>query len=104
MNAECSSRGQLENSVSELGQPSHGNRRIGTVPRVVPSFSRTQVLRCAALTAAVAASLGTGAEPASAARTPAVKPVRAWQVLAPGWTQSNKELGRVDDIVRVGRW
>jgi hypothetical protein len=25
-------------------------------------------------------------------------------VVAPGWTQSNKELGRVDDIVRAGRW
>jgi hypothetical protein len=74
------------------------------VPRVVPSFPRTRLLRCAALTAAVAASLGTAAQPASAARTPAVKPVRAWQVLAPGWTKSNKELGRVDDIVRVGRW
>jgi hypothetical protein len=44
------------------------------------------------------------AQPASAARTPALKPVRSWQVLAPGWTRSNKELGRVDDIVRVGRW
>jgi hypothetical protein len=74
------------------------------VPRVMPSFSRTQLLRCAALTAAVAASLGTAAQPASAARPPAVTPVRAWQVLAPGWTKSNKELGRVDDIVRVGRW
>ena len=30
--------------------------------------------------------------------------MRSWQVLAPGWTDANKELGRVDDIVRVGRW
>jgi hypothetical protein len=74
------------------------------VPPVLPSPSRTQLLRCAALTAVAAVSGMTAALPASAARTPAVKPVRAWQVLAPGWTQSNKELGRVDDIVRAGRW
>lgn len=74
------------------------------MPRVLPSPPRTRLLRCAALTAALAASLLAAAQPVSAARTPAVKPVRAWQVLAPGWTQSNKELGRVDDIVRVGRW
>jgi hypothetical protein len=73
------------------------------VPRVLPSPSRTPLLRCAALTAAVAASLA-AAQPASAARPPAVTPTRSWQVLAPGWTQSNKELGRVDDIVRAGRW
>jgi hypothetical protein len=70
----------------------------------LPSPSRTQLLRCAALTAAVAASLLTAAQPASAARPPFAKPTRSWQVLAPGWTPSNKELGRVDDIVRVGRW
>jgi hypothetical protein len=74
------------------------------VPRVLPLPSRHPLLRCAALTAAAAASLLTAAQPASAVRTPAVKPLRAWQVLAPGWTRSNKELGRVDDIVRAGRW
>lgn len=62
------------------------------------------LLRCAALTAALVGSLVASAQPASAARTPAVTPLRSWQVVAPGWTQSNKELGRVDDIVRAGRW
>jgi hypothetical protein len=31
------------------------------------------------------------------------RPLRSTQVLAPGWTQSNKELGRVDAVLRVGR-
>jgi hypothetical protein len=56
------------------------------------------------MTAALTASLVTAAQPASAARTPALRPLPSWQVLAPGWTTANKELGRVDDIVRVGRW
>ena len=29
--------------------------------------------------------------------------VRSWQVPAPDWTPSNKEAGRVDDLLRVGR-
>ena len=75
------------------------------MPGVLPSPSRTPLIRCAALTAAVAASLLTAAQPASAAqKNPAQRPMRSWQVLAPGWTNANKELGRVDDIVRVGRW
>src|SRR6478752_31524 len=104
MMAEFRSRGRLENSVSEVGERQHPTARICTVPGVLPSPSRTPLIRCAALTAAVAASLVTAAQPASAAKNPAVRPVRSWQVLAPGWTDANKEMGRVDDIVRVGRW
>ncbi len=29
-------------------------------------------------------------------------PVRSWQVPAAGWTKANKELGRVDDVLRLG--
>jgi hypothetical protein len=42
-------------------------------------------------------------QPAGAARNPAQRPLASWQVLAPGWTDANKELGRVDAILRVGR-
>ena len=48
------------------------------------------------------AALG-AAQPAVAAPNPAQRPVPSWQVLAPGWTGANKELGRVDAILRVGR-
>ncbi|MEP6641764.1 MAG: hypothetical protein ABJB93_07625 [Gaiellales bacterium] len=42
------------------------------------------------------------AQPAAAARNPLQRPLASWQVLAPGWTGANKELGRVDAILRVG--
>jgi hypothetical protein len=73
------------------------------VPATLPSPSRTPLLlRCAALTGAVVAALG-AAQPAAAARNPAQTPLPSWQVLAPGWTGANKELGRVNAILRVGR-
>jgi hypothetical protein len=69
----------------------------------VPSPSRTPLIRRAALTAALAATLvAAAAQPALAIRNPAQRPLRSVQVLAPGWTPSNKELGRVDDLIRVG--
>ena len=73
------------------------------MPATLPSPSRTPLLlRCAALTGAVVAALG-AAQPAAAARNPAQTPLPSWQVLAPGWTGANKELGRVNAILRVGR-
>ena len=48
------------------------------------------------------AALG-AAQPAAAAPNPAQRPLPSWQVLAPGWTDANKELGRVNAILRVGR-
>src|SRR5437764_1270743 len=47
--------------------------------------------------------MGRTAGAAAATRSPAQTPLRSWQVLAPGWTPADKELGRVDDLVRVGR-
>lgn len=68
----------------------------------MPSPSRIPLLRCAALTGAVAAALG-AAQPATATPNPAQRPLPSWQVLAPGWTDANKEFGRVNAILRVGR-
>jgi hypothetical protein len=80
------------------------SRWIGSVHRFVPSPPRTPLARRAVLTAVLAATLGAAfAQPAQALRNPAQTPLRSWQVLAPGWTASNKEFGRVDHIVRVGR-
>jgi hypothetical protein len=45
---------------------------------------------------AVPATASSGAHVAQSA-------VRSWQVPAPDWTPSNKESGRVDDLLRVGR-
>ena len=69
----------------------------------MPSPSRTPLTRRAALTAVLAATLAVAAaQPALAVRNPAQRPLRTVQVLAPGWTASDKELGRVDDLIRVG--
>ena len=43
------------------------------------------------------------AAPASVGSHVAQRAVRSWQVPAPDWTPSNKEAGRVDDLLRVGR-
>ena len=58
-----------------------------------------RILAIAALAAAAAA-----AAPTVAQAGPAVSsaPLRSAQVLAPGGTKSNKEAGRVDDLIRVG--
>ena len=40
---------------------------------------------------------------ASAGAHVAQQAVRSWQVPAPDWSPSNKEAGRVDDLLRVGR-
>jgi hypothetical protein len=68
---------------------------------MLPSPPRIPLLLCAALTS-LAAALG-AAQPATAAPNPAQRPLPSWQVLAPGWTDANKELGRVNAILRVGR-
>ena len=69
----------------------------------MPSPSRTPFARRAALTAVLAATFAAAAaQPALAVRNPAQRPLRSVQVLAPGWTPSDKELGRVDDLIRVG--
>jgi hypothetical protein len=70
------------------------------VPPTLPWPSRSPLFWCAALT--VAAALG-AAQPAAAAPNPAQRPLPSWQVLAPGWTDANKELGRVNAVLRVGR-
>jgi hypothetical protein len=64
--------------------------------------SRIALLRFAALTGAVLATFAV-AQPAGAAPNPVLRPLPSWQVLAPGWTDANKELGRVNAILRVGR-
>ena len=65
--------------------------------------------RAAGKIVAVAAALTTTRGVAStAAATPTIPHVAAaavqqgWQFPVPGWTQTNKEAGRVDDILRVG--
>ena len=94
----------LENSVIE--PVTRRTVGAGSVPwcPTMPSPSRTPLARRAALTAALAA---TSPRPRPARpRRPATRPsgpCARWQVLAPGWTASNKELGRVDDLLRVGR-
>lgn len=69
--------------------------------QVLPPL-RTAIIRGAGLAAVLAAGLAV-ASPAVAARNPMQRPLRSTQVLAPGWTQSDKEAGRVDAILRVGR-
>jgi len=64
---------------------------------------RTAIIRGVAVSAVLAASLAAAQPAVAAARNPVQRPMRSTQVLAPGWTQSNKELGRVDAILRVGR-
>jgi hypothetical protein len=64
---------------------------------------RTSLRRGALVVVALAAALA-AAQPAFAApRNPMQRPLRSIQALAPGWTQANKELGRVDAILRVGK-
>ncbi len=69
----------------------------------VPSPLRTAMIRGALATAVLIATLAGAASASAAARSPMQRPLRSTQVLAPGWTKSNKELGRVDAILRVGR-
>ena len=65
--------------------------------------------RAAGQIVAVAAALTTTLAVASTAgATPTIPHVSAaavqqgWQFPVPGWTHTNKEAGRVDDILRVG--
>ena len=60
------------------------------------------------LLAAPAAVLAVALPAAAANAAPPVPhvspaPVRSWQVPAPNWTHANKEVGRVDDVLRVGQ-
>jgi hypothetical protein len=57
----------------------------------------------AAVAAAALAAYTAPAAPASVGPHVAQQAVRGWQVPAPDWTPSNKEAGRVDDLLRVGR-
>lgn len=58
-----------------------------------------------ALVAAIAVLAGYSAPPASASLGAHVaqRALHGWQVPAPDWTPSNKEAGRVDDLLRAGR-
>jgi hypothetical protein len=64
---------------------------------------RTAIIRGALASAVLATGLAAAQPALAAARNPMQRPLRSTQVLAPGWTQSNKELGRVDAILRVGK-
>jgi hypothetical protein len=58
----------------------------------------------AACVAALVVLAGNAAPaPASASAHVAQRAVRGWQVPASDWSPSNKEAGRVDDLLRVGR-
>jgi hypothetical protein len=70
--------------------------------QVLPPL-RTAIVRGALASAVLAASLAAAQPALAAARNPMQRPLRTTQVLAPGWAQSNKELGRVDAVLRVGR-
>jgi trimeric autotransporter adhesin len=72
------------------------------------SITSRRLLSRRAIAAAVAAAgvlVGYSAPiaPASLGAHVAQHAVRGWQVPAPDWTPSNKEAGRVDDLLRVGR-
>jgi hypothetical protein len=71
----------------------------------MPPTSRSPLGGRAAAAAAAVILLVAVVSQASAAsdHSPRATPLRSWQVIAPGWTPSDKELGRVDDILRVGR-
>jgi hypothetical protein len=70
----------------------------------MPPTSRSSLARRAALVAAVLVCLGAATQTAAAtSRSPSPRPLHSWQVIAPGWNSSNKEDGRVDDLLRVGR-
>ena len=64
---------------------------------------RTAIIRGACVSAVLAASVAAAQPALAAARNPMQRPLRSTQVLAPGWAQSNKELGRVDAVLRVGK-
>ncbi len=55
-----------------------------------------------AATAALSVLAGT-ASAASVVPSVAASAENSWQVTAPNWSHSDKELGRVDDIVRIGK-
>jgi Rax2 C-terminal beta propeller domain len=55
------------------------------------------------VSAVLAASLIGAQASMAAARNPMQTPMRSTQVFAPGWTNANKELGRVDAVLRVGK-
>jgi hypothetical protein len=76
----------------------HAGPPIATVAAVLVRVPSLLAVAAATVTATLAA-----AQPAAATPTPAQRPLRSWQVPAPGWKLGDKELGRVDDIVRVGR-
>jgi trimeric autotransporter adhesin len=63
-------------------------------------------VRIAVPLVAAAAAVTVAASTAGAASVqPNVSPTAAtsWQVVAPNWTHANKEVGRVDDLVRIGK-
>jgi hypothetical protein len=63
---------------------------------------RLPLVRFLAVTSAILATF-VAATSATAAPNPVQRPLPSWQVLAQGWTDANKELGRVNAILRVGR-
>ncbi len=72
------------------------------MPPTLSLALRIPLVRSVAAASALLATFAV-AQPANAAPNPAQRPLPSWQVLAPGWTDSNKELGRVNAILRVGR-
>src|SRR5205814_7252743 len=66
-----------------------------------PSVMNLVLPRVLLVCLATAAILAATAHGALRPRVSAA-PRRSWQVVAPDWTQANKEAGRVDDILRVG--
>jgi hypothetical protein len=65
--------------------------------------SRITIIRGGVAAAVVAGCLVAVPAAVASAPNPEQAPLRATQVLAPGWTNANKELGRVDAILRVGK-
>ncbi len=59
--------------------------------------------RAAAMAGVALSALPAAAHASASLPNVSPAPLRSAQVLAPGWTKANKELGRVDDVLRLGR-
>ena len=81
------------------------SRELFVLEGITISAFRLHTRRGASGVVAAFALIAAYAAPAPASSGPHVaqSAVRSWQVPAPDWTPSNKEAGRVDDLLRVGR-